>query len=79
MLGNEEAMFISGRVSVVFHPEEGGPRFFTHDLRKNEPNREIPFEAFQLFPRDTKPRSMNRSREDREREREQNIRAAFAV
>ena len=50
MLGNEEAMFISGRVSVVFHPEEGGPRFFTHDLRKNEPNREIPFEAFQLFP-----------------------------
>ena len=53
MLGNEEAMFISGRVSVVFHPEEGGPRFFTHDLRKNEPNREIPFEAFQLFPRDT--------------------------
>ena len=60
-----------------FPPAEGigGPRFFypwSETRRKNEPNREIPFEAFQLFPRyDTKlQRSMNQSQRNKKKKSE---------
>ena len=61
----------SGRDFVVFHPGSGSLRFYPWSV---EPNREIPFEAFQLFPQPRYETTIDEPilREIRERENTKN-------